>query len=158
MSWREEANFGVVRADRYLTRSPVVTITDAATYTLLAKNSGKLHVIPDMAQNCTISLPAEKNGLTYEFIYGGAAAEAHDHTLDSGSDTYFFKGGVVHLDSDAGSGGDEVVPVYSDGDSNSKLTLSNLDGGTYVKIWCDGTNWHVTGTVVSDTAPAFADQ
>lgn len=134
------------------TSAPVV-ITDAATYTVLAANSGRLHVIPDMAQNCNISLPAEAAGLNYEFIYGGAATEAHDHTLDSGSDTNYFVGGVSFMDT-----ANAISSVYSDGDSNSKLTVSNIQVGSSVKIHCDGTLWYINGTVVSDTTPAFADQ
>lgn len=137
--------------------APVV-LTDAATYDVLAANSGKLHVIPDMTQGCTISLPTEASGLFYEFIYGGAAAEAHNHVITSGADLNFFVGGVVHFDADAGPAADEVVPVYADGNSNSKLTLNVIEVGSRVIVWCDGTRWYVTGTVVAATAPAFADQ
>ena len=102
--------------------NPII-VTDAATYTVREYNSGILHVIPNLTADIVISLPPEEAGLTYEFIYGGAAADAQDWLLDSGSNTNYFVGGVVHLDSDANSAGDEVVPVYSDGTSNSKLTV-----------------------------------
>jgi hypothetical protein len=67
-------------------------------------------------------------------------------------------GGVVHLDTDAGSASDEVVPVYPDGNSNSKFNVLVPEGGTRVRFECDGTLWYINGTVVSATAPTFADQ
>lgn len=137
--------------------NPII-VTDAATYTVREYNSGILHVIPNLTADIVISLPPEEAGLTYEFIYGGAAADAQNWLLDSGSNTNYFVGGVVHLDSDANSAGDEVVPVYSDGNSNSKLTVLTPDSGTSVRLYCDGTLWYVNGQVVSATAPSFADQ
>jgi hypothetical protein len=159
MAWREEANFSILRCDRLWIRNNPVIVTDEAAHSLLKKNSGKMHVIPDMTANSTLSFPVEAKGLVYEFIYGGAADDAHDHTFDTGSDTNFFYGGVAFADTDAGAGADEInAGVYSDGNSNSKLTISNISTGTRVMFLCDGTNWYVSGVVYSDTAPAFADQ
>lgn len=134
--------------------NPVVVVTDAAEYDVTAANSGKVHIITDLSQNTSIDLPAEASGLYYEFWYCGGAEEAHDHTIDSENNTNYFIGGVMHHDNDDGA----VAAVSSDGNSNSKLTLNDIRDGTVVKVSCDGTNWYVTGTVNSDTAPAFADQ
>jgi hypothetical protein len=76
--------------------APVVT-TDAATYSVLSANTGKLHVIPDLTADCTFSMPAEAAGLHYKFIYGGAAADAQDWLFDTGSNTNYYVGGGVHL-------------------------------------------------------------
>jgi hypothetical protein len=135
-----------------------VAIPDAATYTVKAYNSGILHVLPNLTADITINLPAAASGLVYEFWYAGAAADAQDWLINTGANANFFKGGVVHIDSDANSAADEVVPVYSDGNSNSKLTVLVPDAGTWVKLHCDGTNWYVNGSVVAATAPSFADQ
>lgn len=135
-----------------------VAIGDVTTYAMLAANSGRLHALADVASSTTITLPTPAAGLVYEWIYTGAAADAQNHIITSGSDTNYFKGGVVHLDADSGTGADEVVPVISDGNSNSKLTLVTPSVGTWVKMWCDGTIWYLTGTVVSATAPTLGDQ
>jgi len=141
------------------TNRDVVTVTDAASYTVLKANSGKIHVIADLSQNTTIVLPAEVAGLYYKFIYVGAAAEAHDHNIDSESDDHHFIGGVAFLDSDAAAGGDEVgAGVYSDGNSNSVLTINNMEAGTVIEVYSDGTDWYLSGVVVSDTTPSIADQ
>lgn len=137
-----------------------VAIPDAATYTVKEYNSGILHVLPNLTADITITLPTPAKGLEYEFWYGGAAADAQDWLINTTSNTYFFKGGVLHIDADAGAASDEAVPVYSDGNSNSKLTVLTPDAGTWVKLICDGTNWYVNGQVVSASASAaaFADQ
>jgi len=133
-----------------------VTVTDAATYTVLASNAGKLHMIPDLTASCTLTLPTAAKGLSYEFMYIGAAADAQNWVIQAAATTALAKGGVVHLDADAGSAGDEVVPVYANGSSNYILTVTTPEVGTSIKVISDGTYWYVNGTVVSATAPAFS--
>ena len=82
---------------------------------------------------------------------------SYDLEIISPSATNYFYGGVVHLDTDAGSGGDEVVSVVSDYNSNDYLTLLLADVGTVVELVCNGTLWFVSGTVNSTTAPTFGD-
>lgn len=137
-----------------------VPVPDGATYSVKEYNSGLLHVLPDLTADCTISLPAAKAGLVYRFWYGGAAADAQDWIIDTGADANFFKGGVLHVDSDADAAGDEAIPVFADGNSNSILTVLTPTAGTWVELHCDGTNWYANGMVVSASASAaaFSDQ
>lgn len=135
-----------------------VVIADAATYTVTAANNGKTHILPNLTASCTIALPTATAGLEYEFIYGGVAADAQNWVLDTGADANYYLGGLVHLDTDAGAAGDEIVPIAGDGNSNSKLTVVTPDVGTKVKVLCDGTNWYLNGIAVSATVPSFADQ
>lgn len=136
-----------------------VAIPDAATYTVLASNSGLVHYVPDLTATCTITPPTPKAGLWFDFVYAAAAADAQNFVINTGSDTNYFKGGVVFLDTDAADTGDEVSVVRSDGNSNSKFTVVTPDVGTRVRIECvDGTTWHIHGTVVSATVPTMADQ
>ena len=136
----------------------LVKVPDAATYTMLAGDSGKIHIIPDLTADCTLSFPAEKVGLVFEFWYGGTAADAQDWLFDTGSDTNYFVGGAVQHDTDAG--GDDTAVVDSNGSSNSKMGVLTPIAGTRVKFVCDGLKWYVNGTVVSatDTGITFADQ
>lgn len=133
-----------------------VKVTDAATYTVLAANSGKVHIMPNLTADCVISLPTAAAGLYYKFIYGGVAADAQDWTFDTGSNTNYFLGGIVGHDPDDG----DALVVYPDGNSNSKVKIDTPAGGTVVEMWCDGTNWFLNGIVVSatDTHSAFSDQ
>ncbi len=136
----------------------LVKVPDAATYTMDADNSGKIHIIPDLTADCTLSFPTEAVGLVFEFWYGGTAADAQDWLFDTGSDTNYFVGGAVQHDTDAG--GDDTAVVDSNGSSNSKMGVLTPIAGTRVKFVCDGLKWYVNGTVVSatDTGITFADQ
>lgn len=128
-------------------------VADTASVTLTAATSGKIHPIGDLSQNTTIDLPAEADGINFEFWYVGAATETHDHIIDAEANANFYIGGVQFIDSDDNT----ITEVYSDGNSNSKITLNNLEAGSYIKITCDGTNWYITGIIYSDTVPVFAD-
>jgi len=133
-----------------------VAVTNAATYAVLAENSGKLHAVPDLTADCTITLPPVENGLCFEFMYAGAAADAQDWIIVTSATTELFKGGVVFLDEDAGSAGIEVLAVYADFSNDDTFTVLTPQPGTSVKFVSDGTSWLTNGTVVSDTAPTFA--
>lgn len=137
-------------------KTAMVAVPDAATYTVLAANSGKIHIMPDLTADCVLSLPTAAAGLYYEFWYGGVAADAQDWQFDTGSDTNFYLGGFVELD----TSGNTVVLEAPDGDSNSIVNIFTPAPGTLVKMYCDGTNWYLNGTVHSDTADGvtWADQ
>lgn len=134
-----------------------VTLTDANA-SLSAANSGKPHLVDNVSADRTFSLPTAADGLDFTLIAKVGAADGHDWIIDAGSDTNFFLGAVTHLDTDADAAGDEIVNVSPDGDSNSILQVNLPQGGTELRFVCDGTNWVVSGVVVSTTVPAFSDQ
>lgn len=129
-----------------------VAIPDAATYTVKDYNSGLPHILPDLTADIVISLPAAAAGLAYSFV-AGAAIDAQDWQINTGSDTNFYKGGLLYVD-DAPA----ADSVASDGNSNSKVNILTPEAGTAVHVHCDGTNWYIWGTVASANAPTFADQ
>tara|TARA_R110000782_G_scaffold99053_1_gene184623 strand:+ start:134 stop:640 length:507 start_codon:yes stop_codon:yes gene_type:complete len=120
---------------------------DAATH------SGRTLVVPALAANRTITLPAPVAGQSYKLIYGGAAEEAENLILITPGNANFFIGGVVHLDSNA-----DNVSVYSDGNSNSKLTLTDFGLFEINILAKDSTNYYIWGYQEGVDAPAFADQ
>ena len=134
----------------------VVFVTDAAAVNISDNDSGKIHVIPDLSADSTFTLPTEEAGLSYEFWYGGTAADAHDWTIKTTGNSNYFVGGLVLDDTDDGS----TVVVDSNGSSNSSMGVLTPIAGTLVKVVCDGTVWYVNGQVVSatDAAVTFADQ
>lgn len=136
--------------------SSYVKVTDAETYAILAANSGKPHIMPDLTADCVLSLPTAAAGLKYEFMYGGVAEDAHDWQFDTGADANFYLGGLTCLD----PGDGDVLPVYPDGDSNSLVNVLTPGAGTKVELICDGTNWYLNGLVVTNTdaGVTFADQ
>lgn len=134
-----------------------VAVTDADT-AISAANSGRIHVVADVSADRTFTLPTPAAGLTFEFIAGHNAADDFDWIINTGSNTNYFMGGLVHLDTDSDAAGDEVVMLAPNGTTNSKLQINLPQPGTRILLVCDGTLWTVCGTVVSATVPAFADQ
>jgi len=120
---------------------------DAATH------SGRTLVVPALAANRTITLPAPVAGQSYKLIYGGAAEEAENLILLTPGNSNFFLGGIVHLDSNA-----DNVSVYSNGSSNSSLTLTDFGVFEINVVAKDSTNYYIWGYQEGADVPAFADQ
>lgn len=147
-----EINARAAAASRY------VNVTDAATYSVLAADSGKIHIIPNLTASCTLTLPTAAAGLEYIFIGKAVAADAQDWIIKSPSATNYFLGGVSFADTDAGAGADEIhAGIWSNGSTNDFLTVVTPGAGTQIRVICDGTNWIVNGQVFSATVPAFSD-
>jgi hypothetical protein len=127
-----------------------VAIADAATYAVLAADSGKLHAVPDVTASITITLPAAAAGLIYEFMYSGAAADAQNHIFVPTAG--FYIGNVTFHDSQA----DATTAVFSDGNSNDVFTIVTPAAYT-LKFVSDGTNWYLSGHVQSATVCTLAD-
>ena len=120
---------------------------DAATH------SGRVLAVPAIGANRTITLPAPVAGQTYKFIYAGAAEETENLIIVTPGNSNFFLGGIVHLDSNA-----DNAYVYSDGNSNSKLTLTDFGVFEINIVAKDSTNYYIWGYQEGADAPAFADQ
>ncbi len=134
----------------------IVNVTDAATYTVLAANSGRPHIMPNFTASCTLALPTAAAGLEYEFYGKAVAVDAQNWVFDTGSASAFYLGSLIFLDTDDPA--DTVTTgVFPNGSSNDIMTIVTPAGGTRVKVICDGTNWIAGGVVVSATTPAFSD-
>ena len=131
-----------------------VALADTAAITLTAAaNAGRTNVFPNTSQNTTVTLPTPSAGLTFRFIYGGAAADATDHIIKTAGNTIFFKGALTHLDTD----GDTNASVFSDGNSNSILSLITPQSYVIDLVGASATVYHVSGFVSDVSAPTFAD-
>jgi len=142
----------------------IVIVSDTNAYTVLDADSGQVHLVPDLTADSTITLPTPVDSLRYRFVYAGGAADAQDWIIDSGDDDHYFIGGVATIDPGQTNVGSSVsANIYSDGNSNSKLTVYTPEAGTAIELYCvvgAATNWYVSGLIVSDTdtGAAFADQ
>ncbi len=130
-----------------------VTLGDEDKTLTNATHSGRLLVVPAITANRTITLPSPVAGAHFKFIYGGAAEEAENLIFDTGANANYFIGGIVHIQSDADSSS-----VYSDGNSNSKLTLTDFGCSEINILAKDSTNWLIWGFSEGADAPAFGDQ
>ena len=133
--------------------APVALADTAAITATAATNGGRTNVFPDTSQNTTVTLPTPSAGLTFRFIYGGAAADATDHIIKTAGNTIFFKGALTHLDTD----GDTNASVFSDGNSNSVLSLITPQSYVIDLVGASATVYHVSGFVSDASAPTFAD-
>ncbi len=132
-------------------RAPVF-IADATPYTVLAADSGKLHIILEQANTITLNLPVIAAGLSYKFIMGGVATEAQNWVIVATTPS-FLNGGVAWTDlNDTES---NLAVVYGNGSSHLTLTVTTPAAGTEIEIYSNGTEWFVHGTVISDSTPAF---
>ena len=130
-----------------------VTLGDEDKTLTNATHSGRLLVVPAITANRTITLPSPVAGAHFKFIYGGAAEEAENLIFDTGANANYFIGGIVHIQSDADSSS-----VYSDGNSNSKLTLTDFGCSEINILAKDSTNWLLWGWSEGADPPAFGDQ
>jgi len=133
----------------------VVNVPDAATYTVLAADSGKVHIMPDLTATCTITLPTEEEGLTYKFWYCAAAIDAHNWIINTTGNSNYFVGGVGHADTTAD---DNVESLFADGNSESALTIVKPGTGSWVEVCCSGGLWYLNGMIVGADIPTIADQ
>jgi hypothetical protein len=130
-----------------------VTFSDADTTLTATANAGRVNVVPAITGNRTLTLPSPTAGVWFKFVYGGAAEEAENLIIDTGADANFFIGGIAHLDSNA-----DNVSVYSNGSSNSVLTLTDFGIFEINVLAKDSTNWIIWGYQQGADAPAFTDQ
>jgi hypothetical protein len=137
-------------------KSGLVAVGDVTAYTVLAKNSGKIHIMPNVTADITYTLPAAEYGLRYDFQYNGAAADAEAHIFATAATDELFAGGVVFHDHNIGGAGIEVLAVYADFSNDDLLTVDLPEVGTQLTFLSDGASWFVNGQVISDTAPVFA--
>ena len=135
--------------------SAPVTLADASSTTLTAAtNGGRTNMVVDTSQNSTYVLPTPNAGLTFKFIYIGAAADATDHIFKTAANSIFFKGALLHCDSD----GNTNATVFSDGDSNSQITVLTPNCYEINLVGVSATVYAVSGFVSDVSAPTFADQ
>jgi hypothetical protein len=131
-----------------------VALADTASISITAAtHGGRTNVMPDTSQNTTLTLPTPSAGLSFRFIYGGAAADATDHIIKTTGNTLYFKGALMHGDSD----GNTNATVFSDGNSNSILTIATPNSYVLDVVGHSATVYYISGFVSDVTAPAFSD-
>ena len=135
-------------------RAPVA-LADHATSNVLtaATNGGRTNVLPNTSQNTTVTLPTPSAGLTFRFIYGGEAADATDHIFKTAGNSIFFKGALTHLDTD----GNSNASVFSNGSSNSVISLVTPQSYVIDLVGASATVYHVSGFISDVTVPTIAD-
>jgi len=135
--------------------APVVS-TNANLTVTEALHAHRSIVTIDLTADRTFTLPTPIAGMTLRFIYGHTAADGHDVLIAAGSgNTLFFKGSVVHHDTDQTA--QTSAMVFSNGSSNEVFQM-NIPAGFEINLVASSTTvWYISGWVASATAPTFAD-
>ena len=133
-----------------------VTLADASSTTLTAAaNAGRVNMVVDCSQNSTYVLPTPSAGLTFKFIYIGAATDASSHIFKTAGNSIFFKGALQHNDNN--QTGQTTNTVFSDGNSNSIITVALPEAYEITLVGVSATVYAVSGFTAGDTPVTFAD-
>ena len=134
-----------------------VSLADSDVTLTEATHAGRLLICPDASADRTYTLPTPIAGMHFWFVgpnVASGAEDGHDVIISAGTgNSIYFQGQVSFLDID----GDANSVVGSDGNSNETFQI-NVPGHFDVHlVGVSSTVWRISGTVSSDTAPAFAD-
>tara|TARA_R110000822_G_scaffold68563_2_gene166733 strand:- start:17940 stop:18671 length:732 start_codon:yes stop_codon:yes gene_type:complete len=135
----------------------IILLNDANQNLAHNTHQGKTSVVPAIGGNRTYTIPnPTRAGQHYKLVYGGAAVEAQNVLISTGTgNSVFMKGGVAWINSNATS--DNGLPVLSDGNSNELLTLVTPGAFEVNLVSYSTTEWYVYGWVVSATVPTMGD-
>ena len=119
-----------------------------------ATHAGRMLIVPDQTAATILTLPTPKIVMSFQFTYGGIAADAQNTAISAGTgNSLFFLGGLYHLDIN----NDTSAAVFSDNDSNELITLITPINFTINCVGISATTWQLSGFVCSNTAPTIAD-
>ena len=131
-----------------------VELADHASSNVLteATNGGRVNVVPNFSADSVITLPAPKAGLSFHFIYGGAAADGTDVTIKTTGNTLFFKGAVTFLDA---TDDEHSSTVFSNGTAHFSLKVDTTQALDINIVGISSTVYYISGNATSVTVPAF---
>jgi len=133
-----------------------VTLADASSTTLTAAaNAGRVNMVVDCSQASTYVLPTPSAGLTFKFIYIGAATDASSHIFKTAGNTIFFKGALQHNDNN--QTGQTTDTVFSDGDSNSVITVALPEAYEINMVGVSATVYALSGFTAGHTPVTIAN-
>jgi hypothetical protein len=128
---------------QYIQSNYVVALPNAATYTVLASDSGKLLLIPGQGAAMAISLPAPQIGLSYKFMVTGATVGQIVTITPSGGATVTGSG-LTLVPGANGSGTIANISVAKNGAANIQILAAAARGDT-LSLTCDGAIWYANG-------------
>jgi len=129
-----------------------------------ALHAGTIVMQTDVSGDKTYTIPAPSAaGVTYRFVGQGtgAAADGHDVILTTGTAGVFFDGMITHLNTTTNDNSEDAVdnqfntPVWGNGTEHDHLQINVPAGYDITLIAKSTTVFYITGSVTSNTAPAF---
>ena len=130
-----------------------VTNTAAVTRTLLADESGTLFTISVAAvdNNVALTLPAAASsaGVEYEFAFQADSDDGADFILDTGDNDVNIYGGIITLAANS-----TAFAVNGLSKITVDASTAQSSTGLYMRLVCDGANWHLSGHIKTQIATA----
>tara|TARA_Y100001938_G_C8076086_1_gene426185 strand:+ start:124 stop:594 length:471 start_codon:yes stop_codon:yes gene_type:complete len=139
----------IARAARVASRQRVETLgngTSAGTdKTIQTAETGELYYIDhNHASALTITLPEKQDGAYFKFVFKTALTAAGSVVFTTHEDTDGDLVGSIFEQVTGGS--NENSAVQQDDGADHKLTINDdVDQGSWLEFYCDGTTWVVYG-------------
>ena len=134
----------VGRAARVASRQRVETV--GANKTIASAETGELYLVSAAA---SITLPAVQDGAYFKFVLSVDITSATALVINAAGTAKI--GGLIIASQGANLRETVQASVAA---NNTILTIGSggnkVLAGSSVECYCDGTNWHVTGTVAGD--------
>ena len=118
-----------------------------------AAETGELYLLDhNNASELEITLPPIASGAYFRFQAMTSLAANGSVTINkNAADAAGCIKGTVLCVVHAGSSADTTLGTNKDGGSATKLTLLDVyHVGSYIDVYCDGTNWQISGVVIAD--------
>ena len=130
-------------------RMAPVSLADSAVTMTDTLHSGHINVLPDVTADRIYTLPTPTGGgEVYRFIYGGSAADGHDHTIKCPGSAVHFTGAVMHLDTDAGTA-QEATTIFANGSSHDTFQSNLTEMLDITIVSSSTTNYFISGLCAS---------
>ena len=120
-----------------------------------ATHAGRMLIVPNQTSSSILTLPTPKIGMSFQFTYGGIAADAQNTAISAGTgNSLFFLGSIFFTE---GTGTPAHAVAYSDNDSNELITLVTPINFDVLCVGISATTWQVSGYCASASTPTFGD-
>ena len=126
--------------------SSIILLPTSTDTLVKATHQGRVCIAGNVASNIIYTIPRpDAAGEWYKFIYGGAAAEAQEHTFTMTTAIYY--GGLTFFDTD----GDALEVKFSDASNDTSFQVVNPEQFEINMISYSDSIVYVWGNVSADT-------
>ena len=143
----------VARSARVASRQRAEIITGSKT--ISAAETGELFFINyDAAATITITLPPVQEGAYFRFQFMAQMANNAAQIDLAAAGTDKIKGTLVNLVYAGSSANTSIGTNKDDGGDSIVRLIDDIHVGSFVEIYCDGTDWQANGVIIADARDA----
>ena len=136
----------IARAARVASRQRPESVLDNKT--IETAETGELFFLGDVTETKTITLPAVQEGAYFRFQFSAQLDDTSGQYDIVAAGSAKIRGTLINVVY-AGSSANTTVATNKDDGSDTKITLTDdIHVGSYVEIYCDGTDWQASGVLI----------